>query len=106
MICSRLTVLALALTLALLVGCGSEEPAASPSPPAKDMVSMSPEVMRMVLAGLKSNDPRVRYASLDKLSRFPEVARTYREHVEQIQKEGKDERVRKKAAELIATLDQ
>ena len=106
MICSRLAVLALALTLALLVGCGSEEPAAAPPPPAKDMVSMSPEVMRMVLAGLKSNDPRVRCASLDKLSCFPEVARTYREHVERLQTEGKDERVRKKAAELIAALEE
>jgi len=46
----------------------------------------------------------MQYVALENLSRFPSVVQTYRERVERLRTEGEDERVREKAAELLASL--
>lgn len=96
--------MALAVVPALWIGCGSEEPAPAPPVSASDATSLPPELIRTALDGLKSNNPRVQYASLDRLASYPEVVRTYREHVERLQREGRDEKIRQKAAELLAAV--
>jgi hypothetical protein len=62
--------------------------------------------MRMILEGMKSDDPGKQYAALETLSRFPSVVQTRREHVARLQKEGRTQRVRQKAAELLAALEE
>jgi len=94
------------LVLAFFVGCGSSEPSAVPAPDGRDAPAVPPAEMRMMLDGLRSDDARMQYAALENLGRFPPVVQTYREHVERLQKEGKDERVRQKAAELLASLEE
>jgi len=96
----------LLLVLASLLGCRSDEQAAAPVPNASDAPAVPPGEMRMLLEGLSSDHPGVQYAALENLSRFPSVVQTYREHVERLEKEGKDQRVRQKAAELLASLEE
>lgn len=94
------------LALALVVGCGSEQPA--PAPPAAGV--QAPEMpaaqMHKVLEGLRSNNPRTQYAALEMLAKFPTVVQTYREQIERLQQEAKDARIRKKAAELLASVEE
>ena len=94
------------LVLASLFGCGSDEPPVAPVSNASDAPAVPPAEMRMMLEGLRSDHPRVQYAALENLSRFPSVVQTYREHVERLKKESKDQRVRQKAAELLASLEE
>ena len=91
------------LVPALLVGCGSSEPSVAPVPERRDAAAVPPAEMRTILEGLKSEHPRMQSAALETLSRFPSVAQTYREHVERLQRESQDQRVREKAAELLAS---
>jgi len=94
------------LVLAFLFGCGSDEQAAAPVPNESDAPAVPPTEMRMMVEGLRSDHPRVQYAALENLSRFPSVVQTYREHVEGLEKESTDQRVRQKAAELLASLEE
>jgi hypothetical protein len=93
------------LVLALVVGCGPAEPHVTPVPEARTAPAVSPAETRMMLESLRSDDPRVQYAALETLSRLPSVAQAHREHVERLQREGGNERVRQKAAELLASLE-
>ena len=95
-----------AMVLAMSVGCGSPEPPVAPVSEGEDAATVPPAEMRTILQGLQSNRARTQYAALSTLGRFDSLVRTYREHVERLQKEGKDERVRKKAAELLAALEE
>jgi len=94
------------LVLASLFGCGSDEGPVVPVAIANDAPAVPPAEMRMMLEGLRSDHPRVQYAALENLSRFPSVVQAYREHVGRLKKEGKDQRVRQKAAELLASLEE
>jgi len=87
----------------LLVGCGSPEP---PPPPVAggDAAGVPPAEMRTILEGLRSNQARTQYAALETLDRFPTVVAAHRDQIEQLKTAGKDDRVRKKAAELLASL--
>ena len=67
---------------------------------------MPPAEMRRILEGLRSDRPGMQYAALNTLGRFPTVARTNREHVERLRKESKDQRVRRKATELLGSLEE
>lgn len=96
----------LLLVLASFLGCGPDEQPVAPLPNASEAPAVPPAEMRMLLEGLSSDHPRVQYAALENLSRFPSVVQTYREHVERLEKEGKDQRVRQKAAELLASLEE
>ena len=91
-----------ALILALLIGCGSSEPSEGPPPKRPDAAVVPPAEMRGILEGLRSDDPNMQYAALQTLSRFPSVVQRNTEHVRRLQKEGKSQRVRQKAAELLA----
>jgi len=95
-----------AFVLAVAIGCGSEEPPVPPVPEGQDAAAVPPAEMRRILEGLSSNHPRMQYAALKTLSEFPSVVQTYREHVERLQKEGKNEQVRRKAADLLASLEE
>lgn len=92
------------LVLASIVGCGSSEPAAVPLSQGGDAPAVPPAEMRMMLEGLRSDHPRMQYAALENLSRFPSVVQTYREHVERLQTQSNNQQVRQKAAELLASL--
>jgi hypothetical protein len=72
-------------------------------PQGKDALAVPPAQMRTILEGLRSDHPRMQYGALMTLDRFPAVVRTHRAHVEQLQKEGGDQRVREKAAELLTS---
>jgi hypothetical protein len=61
--------------------------------------------MRLILEGMRSDQPDRQYAALKTLRRFPSVVETRREHVERLQKEGRTQQVRQKAAELLAALE-
>jgi hypothetical protein len=95
-----------AVLLALLLGCGSPQPPVAPPAAGPDTASVPPGEMRAILEGLQSSRPSTQYAALETLGRFPAVARTYRQHIERLGRESKDERVRRKAAELLASLGQ
>ena len=88
--------------VAFLAGCGSEEPPPTPVPAGQDAAALPPAEMRAIMEGLKSENPRVQHAALETLSRFPAVVQTQREHVERLQSQSRDKRVREKAAELLA----
>jgi hypothetical protein len=60
----------------------------------------------MMLEGLRSGEARIQYASLESLGRYPSVVRTYREHVQRLAVEGKDDRIRRKATELLVSLEE
>ncbi|MFV1964761.1 MAG: hypothetical protein ACC628_05020 [Pirellulaceae bacterium] len=93
------------LALALLLGCGTSELSKVPVPEKSDALAVSPSEMRMILEGLRSNDPRRQHAALETLSRFPSVVQSYREHVKRLEMEGQDQRLRQKAAELLDSLE-
>lgn len=93
-----------ALLLAVLAGCGSHEPPAPPPAASGDAASVPPAEMRMVLEGLRSNQARTQYAALETLGRFPTVMAAHRDQIERLKTAGKDDRVRKKAAELLASI--
>lgn len=95
-----------AIVLAMLVGCGSEKPPAAPPGAGVEAADLPPAQVHKVLEGLHSDNPRTQYAALDMLSKLPTVAQTYREHVQRLQKESKDDRVRKKAAALLSSLEE
>ncbi len=92
------------LIAAFLAGCGPSGPPAPPAPQGRDAAALSPAEMRTILEGLQSDRPGVQYASLEALSRFPSVAQANRKDIERLEREGKDERVRRKAAELLASM--
>ena len=94
------------LISALVLGCGPSEPPKAPDPEQQEGPAVPPAEMRMILEGLRSDRPGVQYAALDALERFPTVVQTYREHVERLGNESKDKRVRQKAMELLASLDE
>jgi hypothetical protein len=93
------------LLLALLVGCGSPEPAAPPPAGGGEAADVPPAQIRKYLEGLTSDNPRAQFYSLKALGDHPSVARTYREHIERVQKETTDEQVRRKATELLESLE-
>ena len=93
------------LLVVLLVGCGaSDETSVAPVTEKSDVTDVPPAEMRTILEGLRSDNPRMQYAALQTLSRFPSVVQAHREHVERLQQASKDQRVRQKAAELLASL--
>jgi len=92
--------------LAFAIGCGANEPIAAPEPQGPEAPAVPPAELRTMLEGLQSDHPRMQYVALENLSRFPSVVQTYREHVERLRTEGKDERVREKAAELLASREE
>jgi hypothetical protein len=94
------------LLSALLLGCGSSETPEPPTPEQQQAPTVPQAEMRMILEGLKSDNPRVQYAALETLGRFPMVVQTYHEHVERLQSNSKDKRVRQKATELLASLEE
>jgi hypothetical protein len=94
-----------ALILALPLGCGSDEPPVTPVSEARDAPDVPPGEIRRMLDGLNSDNPRTQYGAMKMLSQFPAVVETYREQVERLEKESKDERIRKKAAELLAAIE-
>jgi hypothetical protein len=89
-----------------LVGCGSEDPPVRTELGRPDPAGLPPAQIRMMLDGLNSPNPRTQYGALDRLGNFPAVVEAYREHVERLEKEGADQKVREKAAELLSTLDE
>lgn len=93
------------LVLATLLGCGSSEPPETTVLMSRETPDVPPAEMRMILEGLSSNRPHMQYAALEMLSRFPTVAQAYREHLQRLQEETRDQRVRQKAAEVLASLD-
>ena len=94
------------LISALLLGCGPGEPPPPPAPQEREMSALPTAEMRMILEGLKSDHPGMQYAALNTLGQFPTVVQTYREHVQRLQKQSKDKRVRQKATELLASLEE
>ncbi|NUQ65874.1 MAG: hypothetical protein HUU20_25715 [Pirellulales bacterium] len=91
------------LVLVFLAGCGSGETA--PAVPEKTEISaVAPAEMRRMLEGLRSENPRLQYAALETLGRFPAAARPHRQQVERLQSTAKDPRVREKAAQLLVLL--
>ena len=94
------------LALALLLGCGSSETPEPPTPEQQQAPAVPQAEMRMILEGLKSDNPRVQYAALETLGRFPTVVQTYHEHVKRLQSNSKDKRVRQKATELLASIEE
>ncbi len=92
------------LVLTSLAGCGSSQPPATSAPQAEASPGVSPAQLRTVLEGLDSDNPKVQYAALETLSRLPAAAGAYREHVERVGRDAKDERVRRKATELLRSL--
>ena len=102
---ARVRILAV-LVSALLLGCGPSEAPPPPVPQNREMPDLPPAEIRKILDGLTSDSPRMQYGSLNALGRFPAMAQTYREHVERLQKESKDKRVRRKATELLASLEE
>lgn len=94
------------LLLALLPGCGPGETPKTPVSEKQEAPALPPAQMRTVLEGLKSEQPGVQYAALETLGRFPTVAQSYREQVERLQQNSQDPRVRQKAAELLASLEE
>ncbi len=93
------------LVLSIFVGCGASEPPAATVPEGRETPAVPPAEIRMMLEGLRSEHPRMQYAALENLGRFPSVVKTYREHVERLQKEGNHQQVRQKAAELLDSLE-
>lgn len=94
------------LISALVLGCGSSETPVAPAPEKEEAPAVPAAEMRTILEGLKSDDPGTQYAALEALGRFPTVVQTYREHVERLQEASTDQRVRQKATELLASLDE
>jgi hypothetical protein len=90
----------------LVLGCGPSETPEPPVPENRETIAVPPAEMRRILEGLRSHRPRMQYAALNTLERFPTVAQTYREHVERLQQESKDQRVRRKARKLLASLEE
>ena len=97
--------IAATLVLALALGCSSEDPPATPVPDA-DPVSVAPGQLRAMLDGLNSDNPRTQYGALLRLSEYPTVIATYREQIERLQTDGANDKVRQKAAELLAALEE
>jgi len=95
--------LALLLAAALLLGCGGEQEPAAAVPEAEPM-AVAPGQMRQMLEGLKSPNARTQYGALMRLSEYPTVLATYRDEIERVATSGADNRVRQKAAEVLASL--
>ncbi|HID77697.1 MAG TPA: hypothetical protein EYP56_17090 [Planctomycetaceae bacterium] len=98
--------LAALLLAAALAGCGGETTEAPLPAAGRDVGAVPPEQMRQILEGLRSKRPRLQYAALETLSRFPPVAQAYRSHVERLEKESPSQQVRRRAAELLRSLEQ
>ena len=96
--------IAAALALALVVGCGSPQPAAPPPAGGGEAAEVPPAQMRRYLEGLASDNPRTQFYSLKALGDHPAVARTYRQHIERLQQQTTDDQVRRKATELLQSL--
>jgi hypothetical protein len=60
--------------------------------------------MRKIVEGLQSDQAETQYAALETLGRFPSVIKAHRKPIERLKTAGKDDRVRKKAAELLSSL--
>lgn len=94
------------LLSALVLGCGSGGTPETPVSETQEAPAVPPAEMRRILEGLRSDQPGVQSAALEALGRFPTVAQAYRAHVERLQNEAGDARVRQKAAELLASLEE
>lgn len=92
------------LFLILSIGCGSDET----PPPVPDAAASAPAPAetRKILEGLRSKNPRLQFAALGALGRFPSVARSQRDQIEQIQATAQDLRVREKAGQLLEEISQ
>jgi HEAT repeat protein len=88
----------------LLAGCGSKKPPAAAPTAARDTADVPPAQVRAMLRSLQSPNFRTQYAALERLSRLPTIAQTYRPQIERLQAESKDDRVRRKAAEVLAAV--
>ncbi len=90
----------LASAICFFVSCTSPPPELPPIE-AREAENVSPEMLDRALQGLHSQDAKLQMSGLKFLESFPEIKEQHLPRIEELEKSGKDAKVRAQAAKLL-----